>query len=156
MQALVTKTFIAMKKAIICLIIIGSMIACKKEDKICENPPEGIYEGWFTNTGSDETTHQPLLYLNIVDDTTFEIHRTPPPHNPIAYSVIRTGCNLNGKIGAGLGYNNVMDIDGVLSNEADLATIRGNYTYIDRSGGLGNPNPQWFEVTGTFIIKQQK
>lgn len=143
-----------MKKAIICLLIIGSMIACKKEDKICENPPEGIYEGWFTSTGSDETTHRPFLYLSIINDTTIKVSRST--NSTSNYSVIRTGCNLNGKIGAGLGYNNVMDIDGVLSNEADLATIRGNYTYIDRSGGLGNPNPQWFEVTGTFIIKQQK
>jgi len=143
-----------MKKIFICLACMCIIFACKKEDKICENPPEGIYEGWFTNTGSDNTTHRPLLYLSVINDTTVIVSRSSDSISN--YSVNRTGCNLNGKIGAGFGYNDVMDIDGALSHEDGLATIRGNYTYIGRSGGLGNPNPQWFEVTGTFIIKQQK
>ncbi len=144
-----------MKKAIIFLILIGSMFACKKDDTMCKNPPEGWYEGWFTNTGSDEAYHKPLLHVYIIDDTTFAIATTAPSANPYPSSVSRTACNFNGKIYAVLGYNNVMDIDGVLGQEDGLATIRGNYNFMSQSGGLGNPNPQWFEVTGTFIIKQQ-
>lgn len=142
-----------MKKAIILLIIIGSLFACKKVDNICKNPPEGWYEGWFTNTGSDEASYQPILNLSIINDTTIKILWST--NSADYYTVNRKGCSLSGKIGVGMG-NNVMDIDGVLSHEDDLVTIRGEYTHKGHSGGLGNPNPQWFEVTGTFIIKQQK
>jgi hypothetical protein len=133
---------------------ICGLFGCMKEEIICENPPEGIYEGWFTNTVSDYTHRNLFLYLSIIDDKTFKI--SPIPNSTSNYTLIRENCKLKGKMGARIGsQGEVLNIDGEIMHEDRIYIIKGNYTYQSYSGGLGNPNGHWVEVSGSFIIKQK-
>ncbi len=125
------------------LIILVLMVnaGCKKE-KICSSIPEGPYEGWFTDEGADAKFTS--LYLNKVDDNTFVINTS----NDTTYGpyMKRNECSLGGIIEG-------KSCIGEIKRKKGKYIIEGTYSYLANNGGLGNPNPQYYEVHGTFEIK---
>ena len=150
-------------KNLILLSILTSLLllteSCSKEktcSKIitdCSKITEGLYQGLFTNDGSSNSTYNPGLYLTIVDENTISINLTSIP-NFSSPNIQRNGCNVKGIMGAMIGtqFKN-LDIVGEISRKKGDYIISGNYSYMEYSSGLGNPNPQYWEVKGTFEIE---
>lgn len=114
---------------------------CKKE-KVCGNLPEGLYEGWFNDDGAS-SIYIPL-YVSRVDENTFVINSTgDPSFGPF---VKRDGCSIGGVIEG-------KSCLGEIERKKGNYIIKGTYSYLANTGGQGNPNPQYYEVQGTFEIK---
>lgn len=137
-----------MKTKLIYVVCIFIFLGCKKDEKICSNLPEGIYEGLFTDNGSSSSNYNSNLEVSIIDDNTVSINALSSSE----YTVTRTGCDLNGKVTAIIGSNyKDLDITGKIKRKKSKYVIEGDYTYIGYNGGMGNPS--YFDVHGTFEIK---
>jgi len=140
-----------MKNIIICMVCLCIFLGCKKEEKICDNLPGGIYEGWFTDRGSSNPHYNSNLKVDIIDDNTISINALSSSQ----YTVNRLVCDVNGKITAIIGSNyKDLEIVGNIKRKKNKYIIEGDYTYIGYSGGMGNPT--YFDIYGTFEIKQKK
>ena len=127
---------------------------CIKIITDCSKITEGLYQGLFTNDGSSNSTYyNPGLYLTIVDENTIIINLTGSTNSSSSH-IQRNGCNVEGKMGAMIGtQSKTLDIVGEISRKKGDYIISGNYSYMEYSSGLGNPNPQYWEVKGTFEIE---
>lgn len=114
---------------------------CNKE-KICSDLPEGLYEGWFTREGSD-AVYIPL-YVFMIDENTLVINSSGD--SKFGPFVKKDGCTIGGLIEG-------KSCLGEIKRKKGQYLIVGEYSYLGSSGGHGNPNPQYYEVHGTFEIK---
>src|SRR5690554_1784533 len=113
---------------------------CNK-DKICSNIPEGLYEGWFTDEGA--TPSYLPMYVFVIDDNTLIINSSNnPSFGPF---VKRDKCSIGGIIEG-------KSCLGEIHRKNGKYIISGTYSYLGNNGGLGNPNPQYYEINGTFEI----
>ena len=137
-----------MKTKLIYVVCIFIFLGCKKDEKVCRELPDGIYEGWFTDNGSSSSNYNSNLEVSIIDDNIVSINALSSSE----YTVNRMGCDLNGKITAIIGSNyKDLDITGKIKCKKRKYVIEGNYTYIGNNGGMGNPS--YFDVHGRFEIK---
>jgi hypothetical protein len=123
------------------LLILIFISGCKKEN-VCGNMPEGLYEGWFTDYGAS-SVYIPL-YVSKIDENTLVINSTgESSYGPF---VKRDGCSIGGVIEG-------KSCLGEVQLKKGNYLIKGTYSYLANNGGQGNPNPQYYEVHGTFEIK---
>lgn len=140
-----------MKKIKLLSIIVSLLLvisSCKKE-KVCSEIPEGLYHGWFTDNGSSNSTFNPNMQVTKLNENELRINSSASS----GYTIKRQGCHVEGKMGAIIGnQGKTLDITGEISRKKGHYIISGDYSYIEHSG-LGDPNPQYYEVQGTFEIK---
>lgn len=82
--------------------------------------------------------------MNKIDDNTFVINTSnDPTYGPfIKRNEYSIGGIIEGK-----------SCLGKIERKKGKYSIEGTYSYLSNNGGLGNPNPQYYEVHGTFEIK---
>lgn len=126
------------------LLVLMLHVGCRKE-KIGSSVSEGLYECWFTDEGS--SAHYTVLYLNKIDENTFVINSSnDPTFGPF---VKRDKCSIGGIIEG-------KSCLGKIQRKKGKYIIEGTYSYLANNGGLGNPNPQYNEVQGTFKMKSNQ
>ena len=85
------------------------------------------------------------MYLFKIDENTLVISSTgDSSYGPF---VKKDGCSIGGLIEG-------KSCLGEISRKKRKFIISGEYSYLGSSGGLGNPNPQYYEVHGTFEITE--
>ena len=128
-------------------------IACKKEEEICADLPEGWYD--ISLKSSNDVTFKDV-YTTVLNNQSYIIGNPPwigwQDTNTV---LIRNGCEISGGIKIGIGYNGITNLTGVIKRNKKRYSIEGIFSYGTYNGGQGNPNPQWNTVTGTFEIKQK-
>ena len=120
------------------LLLIGG---CGKE-RLCSDLPEGLYEGCFTNEGGNPVCIP--LYLSMIDENTFIINSSG--ESSFGPFVKKEGCSIGGLIDG-------KSCLGEIIRKKGHFLLVGDYSYLGFSGGLGNPNPQYYQVNGKFEIK---
>ncbi len=123
-----------------CLILI--LIGGCSKNQVCSSLPDGLYEGWFTDSGASPQ-YIPLRITKL-DDNTWVINISGDP--TFGPYIKRDKCYIGGVIE---GKNCL----GKIQRKNGKYSIKGTYSYGANNGGQGNPNLQFYEVKGTFEIK---
>ncbi|HRO75100.1 MAG TPA: hypothetical protein PLP27_02995 [Crocinitomicaceae bacterium] len=113
-----------------------------KKEKICRNLPEGIYEGWFLDEGTNNE-NLTLLHIANKDNNTIEIKTSSSEFS----FVNRNKCTINGKIADKI-------CTGKINIKKGSILINGTYSYFKKDETGGIENPKYDKINGTFQIKQ--
>lgn len=126
------------KKLLYVLFSIFLLSGCSKE-YMYNKVPEGLYECWFTDEG-ESAYYVPLYLFKTGENTLVFTTSTEATYGPFV-KVDRQyiGGTVDGK-----------SCIGKISRKNGKYIFSGTYSYLNYSGGLGNPNPTYYKVNGTF------